>query len=406
MPVLYGNVDISKPESTEYFTELKGYIAEQEKGKKDRERARLEAIRKIPTTSTTNQFDSHYSVSLEMTQALQDGLTAATESPEAMAAWEANLDKTINYIDQSTTFYEEESVKLLEGASRNINLKEWEDQGIRDEKTNADYEAILEALDDPTSLTGIPIEDHFDNTGHAPRFIPTQFVNPEDWWPKHKVRNIASRDEATRNIKARIVSDAKMRRDALRWHLGENPDVVESDLDVDDHDRILTEYAEEAAKQWAKDEFNQGGDDDEVKWSFLDSENFTVSDIPWAHDPSTTTLYTDPTGKHTSYAPDGTSVNPQAESLFTFPSEDRVEIFTGGESDEILSISYDGHSYTMHTAKGENIDITKNLIEDGSHTINVEYNTVSGLFASDFGGGALDEIMQKLYDMREAKIGS
>mgnify|MGYP003671841501 FL=1 len=53
-----------------------------------------------------------------------------------------------------------------------------------------------------------------------------------------------------------------------------------------------------------------------------------------------------------------------------------------------------------------NIDITKNLIEDGSHTINVEYNTVSGLFASDFGGGALDEIMQKLYDMREAKIGS
>lgn len=272
MATIYTNIgDVSPPARTDYFEGVKGAITDYSKKKEDDNQARLDAVAKIPTLSTTQMWDSHFAAAQEMDEDLRDSLDGASESPESMAAWERKLQQRMDFVKEAEAYYGKTAELALKRAviagDPSLNPKELFNAGKIDDHSEDHYRSNMERLDDPGEFAGVTsTEDGFVLGGGINPFdvfSDTEWLNvdpvnlepqrPEGYWGSHvgKATDMSEID-VTNTIIGLIEQDQRDIQNAKVWWSKNANDGEGMPIENVDQRTAVEEYAKEAAKSRIK----------------------------------------------------------------------------------------------------------------------------------------------------------
>ena len=412
MATIYTNIgDVSPPARTDYFEGVKGAITDYSKKKEDDNQARLDAVAKIPTLSTTQMWDSHFAAAQEMDEDLRDSLDGASESPESMAAWERKLQQRMDFVKEAEAYYGKTAELALKRAviagDPSLNPEELSNAGKIDDHGEDHYRSNMDRLDNPGEFAGVTsTEDGFVLGGGINPFdvfSDTEWLNvdlvdldpqrPEGWWGSHvgKATDI-SETEATNTIIGAIEQDQREIQNAKVWWSKNANDGEGMPIENVDQRTAVEEYAKEAAKSRIikkpdTDKKGKGkgrsGEEREISYDNIIRDSTGESLMP--NESNTDLEVVD----DVAYYPLDNSLDITAATWKGFSDDDDSEFKTKNRKFSLSAIYMTAEEGLVAVdSAGNYIPINKGQIE---------YKSLSNQFDNAYGKGEFEKLVSELY---------
>ena len=240
--MLYGRIKTTRAEVPEYFSDARKSLEAMgvvNQVQKEAEQAALEAIGDLPDLGPNDMFMNYSDTYSQMAKWLKDNKDELLKTEEGRKQYQTLLDQSVSYANSSKEYTTQTNPLLkrnLKIARSGINPQEWEQLGLMDSRTEADYVAWTSSVDTARSSVTVKdgewviTDDEGDHAFNDPKLFDLSFWDeskylkdtpmkpPRNWWSlNHNDSQYDSRSEAVEWTEAAIANDGRSSRDALRW---------------------------------------------------------------------------------------------------------------------------------------------------------------------------------------------
>ena len=409
MSTIYkGIAEIGEPQRTDYFAGVRESLEKIQSEKEKKNQDRLDALSKIPLENESKMWGEDLGVLRKMHEDLREGLEEASKSPEAMAAWERDLEYANKYQTVSEEQYAVTAPEALRNAeiAKNPSMNPYSKDGARDSRSSDYYteeiknhdnenrfESIKKAPGEGWEMSnGQPITDHFlteeKKRWSQPDLELMDAASPDGWWPSNVGRATTDTpEEALSRIKGKIERSESDTNNAIVWYSQTANEGKGMPIENVDEKIAIDEYAKEALKFRTSAKESDNKKKTEKSKSVIENGNISsASEVENEVD-----------------AGGNQAIFPTAKSTFTFDNSDmpRARYGDAEKLRRVVSISFDGQDYTALFEDGEQVNINFNPMEG-----EVSYfDEISGQIDANMPGGeSLREIIRRLYEAQQKEL--
>ena len=270
MSTIYkGIAEIGGPQRTDYFAGVRESLEKIQSEKEKKNQDRLDALSKIPLENESKMWGEDLGVLRKMHEDLREGLEEASKSPEAMAAWERDLEYANKYQTVSEEQYAVTAPEALRNAeiAKNPSMNPYSKDGARDSRSSDYYteeiknhdnenrfESIKKAPGEGWEMSsGQPITDHFlteeKKRWSQPDLELMDAASPDGWWPSRVgTATTDTPEEALSRAKGMIERSESDTNNAIVWYSQTANEGKGMPIENVDEKIAIDAYAKEAAK--------------------------------------------------------------------------------------------------------------------------------------------------------------
>lgn len=384
-----------------------------EKAKQTAEDAAMKALGEIPTASESGMYHAYGDAGFQMASILKEKWPELSKTEEGRQELQKLMEGYTFWTTESKGYYNEVNPVLsrnMKIAKSGANPKEWEDLGLQDSRSYADYQNKVAELDTARFQVGIKngewvitdeagehsINDtslmdlsYFADENYLEQ---TPFPKPESWWiTNHQDSKYKNEEEALAWVRAQMEGSKRGRLDAVRWaeEKGLLPEGMTADEAIDKPGRV-----EEAITDYARAAVPEGWEPETTSTSSSSTSTRPSS----ARTVDTSVISTSSSGTRTmpNEADDALIDAPDSAS---YPMDDPLTInaanwtgvqFPAGQNKLFkmsgMSFSVDDGLQVL-TLQGDNI-----TIEQGS----ADHTGLRRQFDAEYGSGSFDDLVEEL----------